>query len=56
MKIKLGPSEGNCGALIRFGRCLDKGIWIRTWNFRSLWTSFRFAPGYLSLGVVCFHW
>ncbi len=28
MKLKLGTSEGNSGAIIRWGKYLDNGLWF----------------------------
>ena len=35
-RIKLGPSEGNSGALVRWGRHLDNGLWLTSWRFRFI--------------------
>ena len=55
MNIKLGPSSGNSGAVIRFGRHLDRGVWLHTWNFRKLWLNFYLRGRRLNLGPVCIH-
>ena len=55
MFIQLGPDEGNSGAIIRWGKTLDNGIWIRRWRHRRLWFNFRKKKGYLSLGIIVFH-
>lgn len=44
MRIKLGPDNGNSGAIIRCGKYLEYGVWFRVWNFRKLWTQWRFRP------------
>jgi len=54
--MKLGTDEGNSGAIIRWGRYLDNGIWIRRWRFRNLWLQWRFRSRYISLGFVLFAW
>lgn len=54
--IKLGPGEGNSGAVIRFGRHWDKGLWFRLWRFRKLWFRWRFRPGLIDLGFVVIQW
>jgi len=46
MKLKLGPSEGNSRAVIRWGKYLDHGIWIthpdlRNWQWRPSLRYFR---------------
>ena len=55
MRFQFGPDEGNSGAIFRFGSDLGKGIWVRGWNFRRLWTSWRFRKDYTSFGIICFH-
>lgn len=54
--MKFGSGEGNGGAVVRWGKYLDNGIWIRLWKFRSLWTKWRFRWGYVSIGIILFHW
>jgi len=55
--IKLGPDNGNSGALIRWGKHLDNGVWFRPWCHRILWTKWNYIPHrYLSLGVVVIQW
>lgn len=57
MRIKYGPIEGNSGAVIRWGECLDNGIWFRGWKYRKLWKKWKYIKGrYLSLGIVVFQW
>jgi len=53
--MKIGSDEGNSGALIRFGKHLDHGIWIRRWRFRKLWLKWRFMRDYIDLGVFVIH-
>lgn len=50
--VVFGPSEGNSGAVIRWGDGLDCGVWVRGWSKRRLWRRWRFSPGHLDLGVV----
>lgn len=53
--MKLGPDNGNGGAVIRFGKHLDKGVWLRGWNFRKLWLRWRIRRNLIDLGIVCVH-
>jgi len=53
--MKIGSDEGNSGALIRFGKHLDHGIWIRRWRFRKLWLKWRFMRDYIDLGFFVIH-
>jgi len=53
MTFKLGADKGNSGALIRWGKHLDNGIWLRLWNFRKLWTKITIREGYIDLGLIC---
>ena len=50
MKMRFGKDKGNLGALIRWGKYLDNGIWIRTWKFRKLWFKPNFRKNYLNFG------
>ena len=52
MTIKIGIDEGNSGAIIRYGKYLDKGLWIRRWKFRRLWFRWRIMQGYIDLGIL----
>lgn len=52
----LGPGEGNRGALIRWGRFLDNGVWLRIRKYRRLWPRWRFRRGYLDIGFVVIRW
>lgn len=54
--MKLGPDGGNSGAIIRWGKYLDNGIWVRTWRFRKLWFKYRFMYGYFNFGFFVIHW
>jgi len=54
--MKFGPSDGNSGAIIRWGKKLDNGIWIRRWIFHRLWTKWRFSQGYVNFGIILFRW
>jgi len=54
--MKTGPDEGNSGAILRWGKCLDNGIWIRGWRFKKLWTQWKFRQGYISLGIIVLHY
>ena len=56
MKFKIGADEGNRGAIIRWGRYLDNGIWSRLWRFRKLWFRLKFIKGYLNFGLFCIHY
>ncbi len=55
--MRIGPDEGNSGAIIRWGKHLDKGVWLRTWRMRALWTwkHWKLRKRYIDLGVVCLH-
>jgi hypothetical protein len=53
--MKIGPDEGNM-AIIRWGKHLDNGIWIRTWKFRRLWSRWKFKRGYVCFGIVVLHY
>lgn len=50
MKFKFGRDEGNSGALIRWGKYLDNGIWYRTRRFKKLWGNWKIMKGYLDCG------
>ena len=55
--MKFGPDEGNSGAIIRWGKHLDNGIWITTWKFRRLWfKSWKIRNGYIDLGIIIIQW
>lgn len=54
--MKIGPSSGNSGAIMRWGKSLDNGIWLRLWNFRSLWFQVKIRRGYIDLGIICIRW
>jgi hypothetical protein len=54
--MKFGSSDGNSGAIIRWGKKLDNGIWIRRWRFHRLWTKWRFSQRYVNFGIILFHW
>ncbi len=54
--MKFGPNEGNSGAMIRWGKYLDNGVWITVWKFRSLWLRRRFMKGYANFGIIVFRW
>ena len=49
--MMIGPDEGNSGAVIRWGRELDNGVWVRGWKYRNLWFKWRFLKGYWNFGV-----
>jgi len=51
-RFLFGPDDGNSGALIRWGRCKDCGIWYRGWKHRKLWTRWRFMNGYANFGLI----
>lgn len=56
MNFKIGSDEGNSGAIIRWGRYLDNGIWIRLWRFRKLWFRYRFIKNSLDFGLFNIHY
>ena len=52
-KIKFGRDEGNSGAIIRWGKYLDKGIWFRSMKNRRNWVSWSInPPHYYRFGVI----
>lgn len=57
MQIKIGPDEGNSGAIIRWGKYLDNGVWIawRHWNSRLV-KRFRFMRGYIAISLLTISW
>jgi hypothetical protein len=50
--MKIGPSEGNSGAIIRWGKHLDNGLWLRKIGKRH--TNWRFRRGYVRLPFATF--
>ena len=54
--LTIGPSNGNEGALIRWGKYLDNGIWYRSWKFKNLWFGCKFKKHYVDLGLICIMW
>lgn len=58
MKIKLGPDQGNSGAIVRWGQHLDNGIWLTPWKHKVLWLKYKLMPrkGYLRFGPVTVMW
>ena len=52
MTIKLGPNGGNGGAVIRWGKHLDNGIWFLPFRYwEKLLFRFRFMRGYWNFGL-----
>lgn len=57
MNLKLGPSEGNRFALIRFGKYLDRGIWLVHPELREFKLNYRNLHGfYLKLWFIQIRW
>jgi hypothetical protein len=59
--MKIGPSEGNSGAIVRWGRHLDNGVWFswRFWSNRNMLTRFRILPlgaKYIAVGLLTVQW
>jgi len=56
--MKIGPSEGNSGAIVRWGRHLDNGIWLawKHWNSRNLLMRFRVRRGHIAIGLLDIAW
>jgi|GEM_PF-6897420 len=54
--MKIGPDEGNSGAIIRWGKHLDNGLWLRIWKHKKLWFKWRLMKGYLDFGFFVFRW
>ena len=56
--IKIGPSEGNSGALIRWGKHWDNGVWFswKHWSSKNLLMRFRAMKGYLAVSLLTVHW
>ena len=55
-KYIIGSDEGNSGALLRWGKRFDNGIWFKVWRFRKLWFKFKFMKNYLDFGIFCIHY
>jgi hypothetical protein len=54
--IKIGSDEGNSGAIIRWGKHWDNGIWIRRWKYKKLWKRFKLRKNYIDLGILQIRW
>lgn len=54
--IKFGPSEGNSGAIIRWGNSLDNGVWIAWKHWKYLYKQFRIRQGYIALSLLSIQW
>lgn len=55
--IQVGPSEGNQGAIIRWGKFKDNGIWFIQWKFRDIYRwKFDFEGGHVRLWCFDIHW
>ena len=51
--MKFGPSEGNKYALIRWGKCLDRGIWLVHPELRGFKLNYRGLRGtYIKLWFI----
>lgn len=53
--MKFGPDEGNSGAIIRWGKYWDNGIWIQ-YRYKRLWFKWRFRKNYINLGFIRISW
>ncbi len=57
MKIKFGTDDGNSGAVIRWGKHLDNGVWFLPFrHWRRLIFRFRFMRGYWNFGLFHISW
>lgn len=55
--FEIGPSEGNKGAIIRWGKYKDNGVWLLRWKFRDLWSwKFYWKDGWVRLWCFDIHW
>ena len=54
--MKIGRSEGNDGAVIRWGKHLDNGMWFTQWWCKSLWIKLRIRYGYVRVGPLLLRW
>lgn len=56
--MKFGPDKGNSGAIIRWGRKLDNGVWFawKMWNSRNHLTRFTIRRGYVAFGLLDVSW
>lgn len=50
-RLALGPSKGNAGAILRWGKHLDNGLWLCQLPFR-----FRIRRGYIALPWLTIMW
>ena len=55
-KLQFGKDSGNSGALIRWGRYLNNGVWYRPIKFRKLWFQYKIRKGLIDLGLICVHY
>jgi len=57
-KIKIGPDEGNSGAIVRWGRYLDNGVWLawKHWCSPRMLTRCRIRHGYVALSLLTVSW
>lgn len=56
--MKIGPSDGNSGAIVRWGRHLDNGVWLawKHWSSRNMLTRCRVERGYVALSLLTVQW
>jgi len=54
--LKLGPSEGNRGAVIRWGKHWDNGFWFTPIQYSKLWLRPKFMRRYIRIGPFNFRW
>jgi hypothetical protein len=56
--MKFGPDEGNSGAIVRWGKHLDNGVWIawKHWKSQRLLKRFRFMRGYIAISLLTVMW
>jgi hypothetical protein len=52
MYFKFGTDNGNSGAIIRWGKYLDNGIWFHDFNFKFI----KFRKNYIDLGFLSIMW
>ncbi len=53
---KIGSDIGNSGAIIRWGKYLDNGIWMRKWRFKKIWFKWKMKKRYTDLGIFVIQW
>jgi hypothetical protein len=56
--MRWGPSEGNSGAIVRWGKHLDNGVWFawRHWRSKRMLLRLRVMRKYIAVSLLCIHW